>query len=136
MEARYKGDGRFFTRGQVYKIIRIDEEGDMWAIDNDGDEYFSNAKNWEIIMGEVSRSDVEELRRQLAEAEQKLKEQQRLSRAGVIKRLTEIKNEMVGLENEAKELAETVGLVFYYSKGYDEWSWIDSDNWSYSSADC
>lgn len=79
---------------------------------------------------------VESLRRALEEAERDLREHKRINRSDAVSKLRDYVRDLQRIENEAKELAKEVGLVFYYSSGYEEWSWQDEDGWSASSANC
>lgn len=79
---------------------------------------------------------VESLRRALEEAERDLREHNRINRSDAVSKLRDYVRDLQRIENEAKELAKEVGLVFYYSSGYEEWSWQDEDGWSASSANC
>ena len=82
------------------------------------------------------KSEVQSLRDQLAQAEAKLRKEQQNNKQSVVEKLNEIKRQMEALEEQAKQLAETAGLVFYYSSGYEEWSWMNESDWSESSQHC
>jgi hypothetical protein len=83
-----------------------------------------------------TKQEVEALRRQLADAETKLRQEQQSRRRDVVEQLGEIKKQMNAMEFKARELAESAGLVFYYSSGYEEWSWMNASEWSESSKHC
>ncbi|WCO82032.1 hypothetical protein vBPpSSYP_50 [Pseudomonas phage vB_PpS_SYP] len=82
------------------------------------------------------KSEVQSLREQLAQAEAKLRKEQQDNRQSVVQKLNEIKLQMEALEEEATTIAETAGLVFYYARNYDEWSWMNESDWSESSQYC
>jgi outer membrane protein TolC len=84
----------------------------------------------------MTRRQLEIMREEMAKAELEYKNTIRDSRQEVILKLREIKAQLNTLVSEAEKLAESVDLKFYYSSGYEEFSWADADNWSSSSAHC
>lgn len=84
----------------------------------------------------MTRRQLEMMREEMAKAELEYKNAIRDSRQEVIQKLRDIKAQLNSLVAEAETLAESVDLKFYYSSGYEEFSWADADNWSSSSAHC
>lgn len=79
---------------------------------------------------------IRELEIALAEARNQRDQEARANRQGVVARLSELRREIDAKIIEAKKLAETADLVFYYSSGYEEFSWVDSQDWTSSTAHC
>lgn len=79
---------------------------------------------------------IRELEIALAAAKDQRDREARANRQGVVARLSELRREIDAKIIEAKKLAETADLVFYYSSGYEEFNWVDSEDWSSSTAHC
>lgn len=79
---------------------------------------------------------IRELEIALAEARSQRDQEARDNRQSVVVRLSELRREIDAKIIEAKKLAETADLVFYYSSGYEEFSWVDSQDWTSSTAHC
>lgn len=84
----------------------------------------------------ITADDLRNLRLQLAQAESEFAEQKRLTRPQAVERMSELRTQLEALEREAKKVAEDAGLVFYYSSGYEGWYWVESSDWSSSTANC
>jgi hypothetical protein len=79
---------------------------------------------------------IEALERQLALAKAEHARAVVRNRPEAVKALAAIKRNIDNLVREAEEIARNADIVFYYSKGYDEFSWQNKEDWSYSSQDC
>lgn len=79
---------------------------------------------------------IEQLERELAAAKAEHAKNITLSRPEAVKALAEIKAKLDSLVSEAHKIAEDADIVFYYSNGYEEFSWQNKEDWSYSSQDC
>lgn len=86
--------------------------------------------------GNMTREQLDLLRKQLEDAEQAYKSTVESAQRSAIVRLKELKDEIHRLVYEAESLAESVDLKFYYSSGYDEFTWAQADQWNSSSAHC
>jgi hypothetical protein len=84
----------------------------------------------------ISVEDVLKLEKQLEEGRKQLATQVQLQRPAVLAQLAEIKTSLDRQIAEAEKLAKSVDLVFFYSSGYNEFSWLDKEDWSYSSQNC
>ena len=84
----------------------------------------------------VTEHDVLKLERELAEARKQLATQVKANRPAVLAQLAEIKTSLDRQIAEATKLAASVDLVFFYSSGYDEFSWLDKEDWTHSSQNC
>lgn len=84
----------------------------------------------------VTSDDVVRLERELEEARNKLALQVKADRPAVVAQLAEIKASLDRQIREAEKLAKSVDLVFFYSSGYEEFSWLERENWSHSSQNC
>lgn len=79
---------------------------------------------------------IAELEIELAKAKAQHAKDVLQSRPTAVQALAEIKVKLDGLIEEAQAIARGADIVFYYSNGYEEFSWQNKENWSYSSQDC
>lgn len=79
---------------------------------------------------------IEKLERDLAIAKAQHAKDVVRNRPQAVKALADIKTKLDTLVKEAQEIARTADIVFYYSSGYEEFSWQNKEDWSYSSQDC
>lgn len=84
----------------------------------------------------ITRDQLERMRRDLADAENQFQNDKAKRQRAVVGELSDINNEIKALVRKAEATAEAVGLKFYYSEGYDEFTWGDADTWNSSSARC
>ena len=77
--------------------------------------------------------DIQRLRRELAEAEAAYEDNKRVNQKAVLQNLEQLSKDMNRQYAEAEALARSVGLVFYFSSGYEEFNVVDGENWSSSS---
>lgn len=84
----------------------------------------------------VTREQLEEMRRTLANAEADFTKGRQARQRAAMSSLVRIKDEINALVNEATAIADSVDLTFYFSSGYDEFTWCDRDEWNSSSANC
>lgn len=84
----------------------------------------------------LTREQLEVMRKNMVDAERAYRIATESAQRSAIGRLQQLKVEIEGLVYEAEALADSVDLKFYYSSGYDEFTWSDADNWSSSSAHC
>lgn len=80
--------------------------------------------------------EIQRLRKELAEAERKLEQEKKLNQKEVLAQLEECAKEMNRQYAQAEALASSVGLIFYFSSGYETFEIADSENWSESSKHC
>ena len=76
------------------------------------------------------------LERELALAKQQHAKEVVLNRPQAAASLAVIKAEIDDLIRRAEQIASAADIVFYYSNGYEEFSWQNKEDWSYSSQDC
>jgi hypothetical protein len=55
-----KGWEKWITLGKTYEIIRINEDGDYWIIDDENDELWV-AKEWFKSLSEIRNEKIDEL---------------------------------------------------------------------------
>lgn len=79
---------------------------------------------------------IEKLERDLAIAKAQHAKDVIRNRPQAAKALSDIKTKIDTLVKEAQEIARAADIVFYYSSGYEEFSWQNKEDWSYSSQDC
>lgn len=79
---------------------------------------------------------IEKLERDLAIAKAQHAKDVIRNRPQAAKALSDIKTKIDTLVKEAQEIARAADIVFYYSNGYEEFSWQNKEDWSYSSQDC
>jgi hypothetical protein len=79
---------------------------------------------------------IEALERELALAKAQHAKEVIRNRPQAAASLAAIKAEIDGLVRQAEEIARAADIVFYYSSGYEEFSWQNKEDWSYSSQDC
>lgn len=84
----------------------------------------------------VTQEDILKMEQELNEARKQLATQVKANRPAVLAQLAEIKTSLDRQIAEAERLAKSVDLVFFYSSGYEEFSWLDKEDWSYSSQNC
>lgn len=85
----------------------------------------------------MSLSDtIEKLERDLAVAKAARAVEVSKNRPTAAGQLAVIKGKIDELVKEAQQIARDADLVFYYSNGYEEFSWQNKEDWSYSSQDC
>lgn len=84
----------------------------------------------------MTRAQLDLLKQQLVDAERAYKSTVESEQRKAIVLLREYKVEIEGLVSEAEALADSVDLKFYYSSGYDEFTWTQADDWNSSSAHC
>lgn len=87
-------------------------------------------------MSRVTEADILNLEHQLNEARKQLARQVKEDRPSALKQLAEIKRSLDAQIKEAEAIAKAAGLVFYYSSGYEEFAWMDKEDWSESSKHC
>lgn len=76
------------------------------------------------------------LERELALAKEQHAKEVVRNRPQAAAALSEIKGKIDALIREAEQIASAADIVFYYSNGYEEFSWQNKEDWSYSSQDC
>lgn len=76
------------------------------------------------------------LERELALAKDQHAKEVVRNRPEAVKALAAIKRKIDDLVSEAEKIASAADIVFYYSNGYEEFSWQNKEDWSYSSQDC
>uniref|UniRef100_A0AAU6VYT6 Uncharacterized protein n=2 Tax=unclassified bacterial viruses TaxID=12333 RepID=A0AAU6VYT6_9VIRU len=76
------------------------------------------------------------LERELALAKEQHAKEVVRNRPQAAASLAAIKVEIDGLIRQAEAIASSADIVFYYSNGYEEFSWQNKEDWSYSSQDC
>lgn len=79
---------------------------------------------------------IEQLERELAHARAEHAKSVIRSRPEAAQALAEIKAKLDDLIREAHKIAKAADIVFYYSEGYEEFSWQNKEDWSHSSQDC
>lgn len=84
----------------------------------------------------VSPEDIKELRQKLAQAEHDYALQRKATRQEVTTELAQIVSDIRALEDRAEKLAESADLVFYYAHGYNEYTWVNKEDWNESSRYC
>jgi len=84
----------------------------------------------------ITATDIQLLRNKLAQAEADYASQRKATRQEVTTELAQIVSDIRVLEQRAEKLAESADLVFYYSGGYEEYTWVNKEDWSESSRYC
>lgn len=84
----------------------------------------------------ITAEDVESLELELARAREQLAKQVREDRPAAMAQLAEIVKSLHKQIADAEQIAANAGLVFYYSNGYEQFNYVEKENWSYSSQDC
>lgn len=80
--------------------------------------------------------DIETLRQEAEAARAAFEAAQAEARRGVAAQLAELTASLDKQFQEAKKLAESVDMVFYFSSGYEEFGCVEKQDWSSSSLDC
>lgn len=84
----------------------------------------------------MTREQLDLLRKQRDDADKAYRIASETAQRSAIGRLQQLKEEIEDLVKEAEKLADSVDLTFYYNNGYDEFTWIERDQWNSSSAHC
>lgn len=84
----------------------------------------------------ITREQLEQMKRDVAAAEQELETAKAERQRNVIGELSEINQEIKALVRKAEGIANSVDLRFYFNSGYEEFTWVDEDRWNSSSAHC
>lgn len=79
---------------------------------------------------------IEALERELAKAKAEHAKAVIRNRPQAAAALAEIKGKIDALVREAESIAREADIVFFYSNGYEEFSWLNKEDWTYSSQDC
>lgn len=79
---------------------------------------------------------IEVLERELAKAKAEHAKAVIRNRPQAAASLAAIKSEIDGLIRQAETIAREADIVFFYSSGYEEFSWLNKEDWTYSSQDC
>ncbi|QHZ60097.1 hypothetical protein PJKIFABJ_00161 [Pseudomonas phage PE09] len=79
---------------------------------------------------------IEVLERELAKAKAEHAKAVIRNRPQAAAALAEIKGKIDALVREAEGIAREADIVFFYSNGYEEFSWLNKEDWTYSSQDC
>lgn len=84
----------------------------------------------------ITRDQLEQMQRDLAAAEHEFEKAKAQRQRAVIGELSDINKEIKALVRKAESIAGAVDLKFYFSTGYEEFTWADVDTWDSSSASC
>jgi hypothetical protein len=84
----------------------------------------------------MTRVQLDLLKQQMVDAERAYRTTVEGEQRKAIVRLRELKEEIEDKVREAEALADSVDLKFYYSSGYDEFTWSQAEHWNSSSQSC